>query len=619
MSETLVLLAAFVAVFFTTLLVGALFSTLLPRPRGGVLYLSFCYGLGSVVLTGLFHVLGAAHVLSREVWLFVHVVLLVGSSVWLGQQRVEWSALFARAWEWLQREWLLVLGVIWVIAPLVPWLFLPPVSWDGTAYHLLLPKLFLQTGQLLYRESFPQTTYPVGLLALYGISESLQVTRLSNLIAFSWLIALCSTSLWGLRRWLSRQLSVVVTVALMARPLLYSESAVTTFIDYGYAWVSLLLVISLVSSIEDKQWKWLSWACIWVTLLLLSKYTAIVIAGAALLGSLGYAVEQKIRTKSWLPFTLSWSLGWWVLLVLVFVMGWYGRNFYYTHNPIYPYLNNIFRGYDYDPASHRPLINEVKALNDATGESIKRLRIGLDNPSDWLMVLESAATVGLLVLGVLTLLVSKEARWRWMSVAGVVALGIMSVGLGPIYRYYLPILPWILLPAGVVIAGRGWRAILIGGVLMVVVGLQLDATLQARSMWLSARPKRYMLDIIKSPDHQRQVLWHQDNLPAIEYCNTHLDPTRHKVLSVFDNRLYYFDVPAEFMHPSSFGLFTNPRATEPEQILSNLKAQDFTHLLVSRNWGSHANLHKQAFEHLVAEHTRLLFFERGVGVYEILY
>ena len=52
-----------------------------------------------------------------------------------------------------------------------------------------------------------------------------------------------------------------------------------------------------------------------------------------------------------------------ILVLVVFlipVFYWLLRNFAYTHNPIYPILNNVFQSFDYDKANYQAMMEGIK-------------------------------------------------------------------------------------------------------------------------------------------------------------------------------------------------------------------------------------------------------------------
>lgn len=148
---------------------------------------------------------------------------------------------------------------------------------------------------------------------------------------------------------------------------------------------------------------------------------------------------------------------------------------------------------------------------------------------------------------------------------------------------------------------------------VVVIG---ETTMANRHILYLNVPKRswlYYLSYKVADDR----LFKQDNHLITTYANHNLNPGRDKILQLFDNRLYYLRIPAEFDNPTLHGYFTNPNSTSSAEINQRLRKNKFTYLIISRNWGVHPTSRVDLLEDFLQVYTTPVSTSSGVTIYQI--
>jgi 4-amino-4-deoxy-L-arabinose transferase-like glycosyltransferase len=206
----------------------------------------------------------------------------------------------------------------------------PPWDYDGLAYHLQGPKLFLEQGRITPLWENWETFYPSTIEMLFSVGLSFGSEAYPKLInlSFAVLLALATYSLGRkIAGKSTASLSVLILVSIPIFPIWASAG----YIDIAWAFFELLNISVLFIWRETRQDKWLVLAGLMAGLAAGTKYLA--------LG--GFVVSG-----CWILF-YSWKLGinktfrWGLIYgtaVLTACFPWYLKNWFWTGNPLYPFF-----------------------------------------------------------------------------------------------------------------------------------------------------------------------------------------------------------------------------------------------------------------------------------------
>ncbi|MCP4152241.1 MAG: hypothetical protein GY757_31170 [bacterium] len=292
---------------------------------------SFALGLG---LTGLFvfipGVLGIINTMLYALWIFAGLGLFVYFALrkWLPvAPKLDLKAP------------LNILGLV-VIIPLLlqalPPLVSPVISVDALEYHLLIPKIFVKMGKIEYIPSLVESNYPCFAQFIYTIIIPLAGDIVCKAMHFWTGIFL----LFSMSRLTAR---VSPESNRLLGPALFLSMPVVILI-FGWAWNDLFFVFFLLQSLSflldyqmaaetQRSSRNLLLAGIMAGLACWTKYTFVMI----LFTFIPLLLVALFRWR-WKWYRLLWfatPIG--VMSLLVFV-----KNWIFTGNPFYPFLNTIF-------------------------------------------------------------------------------------------------------------------------------------------------------------------------------------------------------------------------------------------------------------------------------------
>lgn len=579
----------------------------------------------AVFLLGLIGALAHA----RSIFLFLTFLACVPAA--LALPRLRRAATFPRPASALATALWAFLGLLYLLTLL--YALTPPVQSDALRYHMAAPQEWLKAGRITYLpcNAFSNFPFLVEMLFLFGMG--LAGDLLGQAMHFLYLplnagaAALLTREI--LRQIPSRDTPSDTTKTRLPLPpeflaaFLFSTLPIATplaawaFIDHAVAFHTFGMIYFLLRWIRLRQTREWALAAAMGGMLCASKYTGVVpvfFGGAALaLGTLllpdngaNGALQKQLKLFPALARMVAFGL-----IACAIAAPWWIKNTIYTHNPVYPMANNLFKGGEWtkDNADFYSGKLKEKGIADIHGIKPKIINI-LKLP--WLTAAYSdrfeAFEIGPLfwVVWPWVLAWSLLALWNWRARPGpaLLALWIFFLALFWYFtyqsnRFLLPF--WLLscVVASVMAASLrpgAIRALFLAGLALPAlygsadsvrwllldtgrIQSRPDGTAVCNTLWPT-----YTLGFLKEPEFlARQINY----APSADYASRLLTP-RDKVLLLGDFRKLHWKCRVE-----SHDWFDQPliklyltKAATPGALLDTLKAAGFTHIFLNlEEWG----------------------------------
>jgi hypothetical protein len=280
-------------------------------------------GLGLFSLAGL--LLGLSGFLRSEwAWLLLAIAAIIG----LHSLRPWWrdlQQLFAAVKPTTRFARLALWYCVFVLAIALLQSLAPPTAWDGLAYHLKGPDLYLNAGRITHAVDNPYLGFPQFGEMLFLFAQLLGV---SNPTIFHWLFAAATTLLiaaqaqkvWGPNAgWFAAAIFL---------------SAETVVLEAGWPYVDLTLAFQILAAFvclqlwqTDRAAAKLIGAGLFAGLAIATKYLAApVIIGFSLIVLLH---SSRPKFRAWLIFSLAAGLA---------AAPWFLKIWLTTGNPVYPFV-----------------------------------------------------------------------------------------------------------------------------------------------------------------------------------------------------------------------------------------------------------------------------------------
>ncbi|MBA4421150.1 MAG: hypothetical protein C0391_08375 [Anaerolinea sp.] len=419
--------------------------------------------------------------------------------------------------------------------------FTPPWDYDGLAYHIQGPRLFLQAGRILPLPENWFTFYPSTWEMVYLLGMGLGSDIFARLIHFATLILfLLATYAFG-KRFISATGGWVAGASLLGIPilLLWGNAAYT---DIAWGLFQFLAIALLLEWNSDRKPRMLILAGMIQGLALGSKYLALSGVGVLMVVVLWQSAwDGKKLAGLKQPVLNGLFFG---LAALIIGLPWYLKNYLWTGNPVFPlYLPQ----HVIDPIQFQTWMDYVNSFG--TGKrwyDYLLLPINLylqhEKFGTFMGSMEIASPIFLAAVAYPLIRKGLGSRLtRTLDLLGIITLlFFLSWAVGSQQtRFLLPVFPGLSILSSVVLLAlaRGQKSKRLGRVFLTgLVGGMVVVTLIFMGIYIGLlSPQNVILGMETKSGFLRRVL---GDYPALEYINNNL-PESARVMSLWDGRGYY--------------------------------------------------------------------------------
>ncbi|MBI3026884.1 glycosyltransferase family 39 protein [Candidatus Woesearchaeota archaeon] len=224
--------------------------------------------------------------------------------------------------------------------------FTPPWHFDVLAYHLAVQKLYLNAHKIIYLPYLFFSNLPSLVDWIYLIGLVLHNGILSNLLGYSLGIVFILAIYSFCRKFFNHRIALLSSLIFYSIPMV-SMLAKTAHIDVQFALFIFLAIYALFSYFSSKSNKWLALCAVFSGLGASTKiFGAAAVLGILLLLLLNMASRTASNGIGWRQFLLRLAM---FGVIAIFVTSpWLLKNYFFTGNPFWPALNNIFHGKYWD-------------------------------------------------------------------------------------------------------------------------------------------------------------------------------------------------------------------------------------------------------------------------------
>lgn len=218
------------------------------------------------------------------------------------------------------------------------------LDWDSLAYHLAVPKLWLEANQVTWIQTIHHSNFPFALDALYLYGLTFAGEFGAKAFMF-FILLLGARALFGLaRRWGAGENAIWAPLAFMASPVVLWESG-TAYIDVGhglFAGLGVLYVAEMVWKLSKEEslgsLPWISALC-W-GMAMGTKLTGLQTFFVA--GFLFLVFGAKRFGSVVKPAGIVAGVA------LLIALPWFGKSVAFTGNPVFPFFYEQLGGKGWD-------------------------------------------------------------------------------------------------------------------------------------------------------------------------------------------------------------------------------------------------------------------------------
>ena len=227
--------------------------------------------------------------------------------------------------------------LILALAALIPALAPPSMDdWDSLAYHLSVPKLYLQHGGIYYVPFTSHSNFPFLMEMLYIPGLSIHDTVASKLMNY-WVGILLAAAVFILaKKHFNAKAAPLAAIAFAGMPIVLWE-ATTAYIDLATALYTVICVHLMLNYFDTNDRKYLIGCAISAGFAASTKMTALALIPLLIIWLVidRFAAARKFELKRGLMLAG---------VALLVCLPWYIKSILYTGNPVYPFFYSIFGG-----------------------------------------------------------------------------------------------------------------------------------------------------------------------------------------------------------------------------------------------------------------------------------
>ena len=513
----------------------------------------------------------------------------------------------------------------------------PPSSldWDGLAYHLAVPKVYLAKHAILYIPYDSHSNFPFLTEMLYTLGLAFKSINLAKLFHF-WMYIGTAIAVYALcRRHLNPRIGSIGALLFMSVPVIVWEAGVADA-DITTALYMTLALYALLNWQQTRlrqgyvgQASWLILCGLMGGFALGTKVLAIVPIGVMclwIIWSYGRmvrcsdGVHETIRPSDHQTIRALWPALAMGLVAVLVGSPWYIKSYIYTGNPVYPFLYGIFGGKYWSAGAAATYHGAQLAMG--MGRGLDKLIL-----LPWNLTMSGSnffdepgrtklfSLIGPALLGLIPVYVLAGRRRKIIAGMGLISAVFLIAWfiLMQQVRYLIPIMPMLCVVAacGVEGANSNWRIgrhvangflalcvvlSLLTGLLLSMVGARAALGLEPRSDYLSRT-----LDIYDAE------MFINDRTPA-----------RARILIFDDARGFYLDRDYMWANPGHHEMTPWSRFKSGEDMVRYFMRAGFTYALINWKFADGGALHQTLIADAIGHGLmREVYGSHLVSVYEL--
>jgi len=238
-------------------------------------------------------------------------------------------------------SWLTIaLLAILAVSALIPALAPPSMAdWDSLAYHLAVPKMYLEHGGFYYINFVSHSNFPYLMEMLYLPGLALNQPAASKMMHYWTGVLLVMAIVVLVRSHLNAKAAPIAAIAVAGMPIVLWE-ATTAYVDLATALYTVLAVHLLLTYFDTYDRRHLIGCGFAAGFAASTKMTGLTV----ILLIVVWLILERLAAERTFPWRSALTL---LGVSLLVCSPWYVKSAVYTGNPVYPFFYSIFDGKDW--------------------------------------------------------------------------------------------------------------------------------------------------------------------------------------------------------------------------------------------------------------------------------
>lgn len=233
--------------------------------------------------------------------------------------------------------------------------FAPPWNFDVLAYHLAIQKIYIRAHKIINIPYILFSNFPNLVNTIYLDGLLLHNGMLANLFAYALDLTLVLSIFSFCRRFFNWKVGLLSLLIFYSFPMVIELSS-TTHTDIQLALFFFLSIYGLFVYLTSKNEPWLYLCSIFAGFGVSSKIFG-VIAAIGILSVLIMHFIPKLAKREVSYKSVLIKIFICCIIILIITMPWLIKNYFFTGNPVWPALNEVFNGKYWDAKHQQALSN----------------------------------------------------------------------------------------------------------------------------------------------------------------------------------------------------------------------------------------------------------------------
>lgn len=520
---------------------------------------------------------------------------------------------------------LALLSAAGLLFPLFTNALTPPVAYDELAYHLAVPRLYLQAGRIFYIPYILQSNWPLGMEMVFGLGMITGSAIPAHLFTWGcWLLLWAAVLHWG-TRWFGRPAGWTAATILAGTPMMLSLAGVA-LVEMPLALVAFLSAAAALDQIEAPKADFRGYL---VSAFLggIAATTKLNAAQVPLIIGLLVLFSETLRQPRSLRRGLVTFTGY-GLAALAIALPWYLKAWLQTGNPVWPFAYNLFGGANWDAEATEQLLTYIQITNlphTLQNYLTGFFQVSLDHKGQFGSFGLGNNYLALLLPGLAGLWLSGGSRSRTSRRLAVLTIAFYSAWFFQTHqtRFLAPAVGLLAIWCAAGCAALWerlpirWQAVPQAALALFLLANSWMMQPERRTQLSAALP--YLTGRQSTDEYLTQRL---PGYPAFVYANNHLPPDAVVWMAVWESRGYLLDREYVWANPISQRYVRLEQFATPEAVVDHLRELGVTHILFNRG-----NLDRFPYKYndetatlalgVIEGYARLLYASPPLELYEL--
>jgi 4-amino-4-deoxy-L-arabinose transferase-like glycosyltransferase len=566
-------------------------------------------------------------------WVYILAVGVIAAGFEFFINRHSYQTQLRKLVTWVKRPhqvgWFMI-GLVFLICVACAYSLLvntlvPPTGWDEVAYHLAVPKIYINAHAFINIPYIPHSNWPMETEALSTLSLLLGSERLAQ--SFSWLalVLICAILFIYCRRNFGSLVGLLAAAIFVSTPMVTSLAG-TSMVELPMTLYSLLATIAWLEWAEHKDERFGILSALLAGLTACVKLNAVttpIVLGIAML-----VISRFHHKNPWKQALFQFTK--YGFISLAVVLPWYIKALVQTGNPFWPFFynllggrnwdqlgTNLFEGFIREPNMSPTVWNWFTGIWQLTWEPYRFGSVLLG----WLdLVLLPFGLMGVFLLRG----TDRRKKFLWIGLLGLAAYTTWFL-LTHQTRFLMPAVSLFALFLAV---GISWLWIIPKPWIMQAGQVVLLSVLVVTSCLANPANRAHLAEnwpyLTGRMSRNQYLKAHIPGFDAFLYMNRELPKDAKVWLSVWESRGYYLDREYIWANLVNQRIIKLEQIQDADQLAQVLEAQGVTHILYSTvlldrlAYIPTANQATSLIRQFVEKHGRLLYQSKPSEIFELI-